>query len=211
MISYFTFILVMVIFLILALILLRVQRMAAEQAIKKYEEDIKFLREQFNAMEEKATIDELTGIHNRRYIIKRLKEEMERAVRYQHPLQILFLDVNNFKAANDTYGHNLGDEILKKIAKILRSYDICGRYGGDEFVVILPETEKSRAYVVAGRIMADVEKLAKQLVPKINMGISAGISSYPGDKKDDISVENLLKEADEAMYKQKRAAQKARA
>lgn len=201
MVSYFTFIATLIILAILVIILLLLQR----GIIKNREEKIIKLSEKLIDTLRLATTDDLTGIYNRRHIIERLKEETERAIRYCHTIHILFIDVNNFKVANDKYGHDLGDKILKKIAKILRKYDICGRYGGDEFVVILPETEKSQAYIVAERISADVEKMAKELINEINIGVSIGISSYTGNKNSDITVENLLKKADEAMYKLKRA------
>lgn len=156
-----------------------------------------------------AITDGLTGLYNRRYFEQVLPQEMERAARYEQSFGLLMIDVDNFKNFNDTYGHPMGDRILATIAtaieKSLRSVDFAFRYGGEELVVLLPETDQDNACRVAERIrkrvVRDTNKRMRGLL-KEPITVSVGVSCYPfdGDKTD-----TLVSKADEFLYLAKSA------
>lgn len=158
---------------------------------------------------EMAVRDSLTGLLNRRRLHERLKEEISRSARYHHPLSLLMIDVDHFKRYNDTYGHQQGDELLRILAATLlqnvRQSDIVGRYGGEEFAVVLPETDKESAYILARRLC---EVVADTPFPGYPGGlpeqctISIGVASYPDDA---LSLSELVAAADEALYRAKRS------
>ena len=146
--------------------------------------------------------DALTGVHNRRYLDERLKAEFERVERYGKPLSVLLFDVDHFKKFNDTYGHDQGDRVLQAIGKAmyaaLRKYDIPCRYGGEEFVAILPETGAEGAISVGERLRTEIEAM---VVDGLKVTISVGAATFP-----DLAVttpEALLEAADAALYKSK--------
>jgi diguanylate cyclase (GGDEF)-like protein len=151
-----------------------------------------------------AQTDVLTGINNRRNLFKCAEREFNVALRYQRPLSVIMFDIDHFKAVNDTFGHAVGDQILKQVADIasveLRNADVIGRYGGEEFVVVLPMTNVQQACLVAERIRVGVEALR---VPTekgdAKVTLSIGIVEMTGDEQSD-SIENLTRRADEAMY-----------
>jgi diguanylate cyclase (GGDEF)-like protein len=147
-----------------------------------------------------AIIDQLTDLYIRRYFQIALTREMERASRYKKPLSILLIDIDNFKDINDKFGHPRGDDILKAVAYILkyesRPYDICARYGGDEFAIILPETSKTTAMFVAERMRKKVEKKFQKR--KTVVTLSIGVSAYTGHVKKD--SKKLITSADKALY-----------
>ncbi|MEF9425766.1 MAG: sensor domain-containing diguanylate cyclase, partial [Candidatus Mariimomonas ferrooxydans] len=147
--------------------------------------------------------DPLTGALNRRYLDNRLYEEIARYGRYKNPFSLLMVDIDGFKEYNDTFGHIAGDNTLKTITTTiissLRDIDILTRFGGDEFVVILPQTPKTNAINIANRTKDSVEKdfiSPKQKLPS-HITISIGLSSYPDDAS---SATELLAKADEALY-----------
>jgi two-component system cell cycle response regulator len=149
-----------------------------------------------------ARLDGLTGIFNRRALLEILTGELARCSRYDLRLSVLMVDLDNFKKVNDVYGHMAGDAILKKITACIqahvRNVDVVGRYGGDEIVIILPETGPAEAYAVGERICAAVRNLmAGEVLP---VTTSIGIAGYPqhGD-----NAEGLLAAADQAMYQAK--------
>ncbi len=148
-----------------------------------------------------ADIDSLTGFYNRRKIEEILRNEMERARRYGDPLSVIFVDIDNFKQINDTYGHRKGDEVLMKVADLirreLRKTDFVGRFGGEEFVIILPETEPERAVRVAERIR---ERIEREDFGVGEVTISAGVTGLKGE--DDYG--SLFVRMDRAMYLAKR-------
>ncbi len=157
-----------------------------------------------------AVTDGLTGLFNRRHVQTALVDERQRAYRYGHALSIVLLDVDGFKGYNDTYGHPQGDVLLKKLAAVLREtvreVDIVGRYGGEEFIVLLPETSKDEACRTAERLRAAVAAAVfpgfaddpEMTVPKT---ISLGVATYPADASD---VQTLVAQADQALYRAKR-------
>ena len=153
--------------------------------------------------EQRARIDELTGLFNRRHFEERLKEEIARHSRYGNVFSLLMLDLDNLKTYNDIYGHPAGDEILKQIGAIIRSSirnaDQAFRYGGDEFTVILPQTISEDAYVVAERVR---EQIASEMKAKeVAITCSIGLASYPSDG---VMSGELVTATDTALYYAKR-------
>lgn len=158
-----------------------------------------------------ATLDALTGFNNRRQLEERIKQEVSSAKRQKRNLCAIMTDVDFFKSANDTYGHAVGDLVLKTIARVikmqLRDYDIAGRYGGEEFSIILPYTNLSEAQMVAERLRKAVEKTKIDIskvnsdVTEKNIGvtISLGVAEYSTDDDEN----TLLQKADKALYKAK--------
>jgi diguanylate cyclase (GGDEF)-like protein len=155
-----------------------------------------------------SVTDRLTELYNYGYFQRRLSEEIHRAQRRQEPLTLLMIDIDYFKEYNDVFGHPKGDLVLKRIAAILRKntrdIDTLVRYGGEEFAVILPATDKSQALIVAERIrrtVAATEFDGNREIPKVNKTISIGLASYPVDAK---TPQGLVEEADRALYAAKR-------
>jgi len=158
---------------------------------------------------EMALTDELTGLANRRQISDRFRMEWVRAARYQRPISVVLIDVDHFKAVNDSYGHDAGDAVLRgvsrKAASALRASDLLGRWGGEEFLALLPETEAAGARGVAERVLAEVAALREHHSNRVlSVTVSAGVATWtpPGDGSD---AEALLKRADEALYRAKAA------
>ena len=160
------------------------------------------------AMHTLAATDGLTGLWNHRKMHELLREEMRRSSRYHRALSVLMLDVDSFKTFNDTYGHPQGDQLLRNISAILRAgvrtVDFVGRYGGEEFLVLLPETTKDAACRMAERIRSDVEAGAVIMIDgkPIRRTVSVGVASYPEDA---LSPAEIVQRADEALYRAKRA------
>ena len=150
-----------------------------------------------------AAIDPLTGLYNRRFGMARLHEEFSRAVRQKMPLGVLMFDIGHFKKVNDTYGHLIGDRILTQVSTLCRSLlregDIVMRYGGEEFLAILPAASKEDITEIGERIRRIVEETPFDVgEQQIRITISIGGSAYPGLQ---IETEgDLVKCADEAMY-----------
>ncbi|HOL21635.1 MAG TPA: GGDEF domain-containing protein [bacterium] len=152
-----------------------------------------------------ATTDELTGLWNRRHFIHQGNHEFERALRYDTPFSLILLDIDRFKNINDTYGHLAGDTVMKKITRTilnnLRELDICARIGGDEFGIILPNTDISGALTLAERLRTAIsEKPIRYETVRINTTVSIGITEY---NKEFTAFEDMLKIADRALYEAK--------
>jgi diguanylate cyclase (GGDEF)-like protein len=153
-----------------------------------------------------ATIDPLTEIANRRGFIERFEIERARAARSRRPLSLLMFDVDHFKNVNDTYGHDGGDAVLRAMAdcfrQAMRASDVAGRLGGEEFVILLPETDLSGAQLLAERLRAAIERLALSFGKHlIGVTVSIGVVSVQHDEG---AVERALHEADALMYRAKR-------
>lgn len=156
-----------------------------------------------------AITDALTKLHNRRYFEKVLPQELERARRYNLSFSILLIDADNFKKVNDAYGHLMGDRILTTIGEAisgsLRSFDFAFRYGGEEFVVILPETTVTNARKAAERIrqrvIAETQKVLQSETDN-PVTVSIGIACYP---RDAVEGKALVALADNLLYQAKGA------
>lgn len=150
-----------------------------------------------------ATLDELTGVYNRREFKNQLNNELERSSRYGHEFSLLLLDIDFFKKLNDTYGHQAGDEALRSISALLkrevRALDRVSRYGGEEFIVILPETSSVTAYVVAERIRQLISTYALPIDENqtVDVTVSGGLATFP---EDGVEAKSLIYCADQALY-----------
>ncbi|MBN1962135.1 MAG: diguanylate cyclase [Deltaproteobacteria bacterium] len=172
---------------------------------------IKSLQDKINAkrrdLEALSATDDLTGLLNHRALQHRLRDEFSRAQRYNEPLALLMIDIDQFKEVNDRYGHLFGDRVLSDVANILREsvreVDVCARYGGDEFMVFLPQTHFSGSLTVADRIWRTVStKDFQDGKCNTHCTVSVGISFYPN--KNVNTVEQLADLADQALYQAKR-------
>jgi diguanylate cyclase (GGDEF)-like protein len=151
-----------------------------------------------------ATTDGLTGLFNRRFLDNSLRAEYDRAKRYGTQLSVMMFDVDHFKRFNDEHGHDMGDLVLKVLGQALkdalRTHDLPCRYGGEEFVAILPNTNKPGAYCVAERFRKDVEELE---IEGLHVTVSIGIATFPDLPME--SAEQLIETADKALYASKHA------
>jgi diguanylate cyclase (GGDEF)-like protein len=156
--------------------------------------------------EEMAIIDGLTGVYNRAYFDELLKREEDRARRYPQKFSLLMIDLDDFKKYNDSYGHPCGDKILKHIGQIfmqrIRTTDFVARYGGDEFVIISPHTDKTNASVLASRLLSVA---ARELIriedqTQLSITISIGLATFVDDAT---TSTGLIESADKALYQAK--------
>ncbi len=159
----------------------------------------------YNRVEEMAITDSLTGVHTRRHLMERFKEEIRRSMKHKSPLSVLILDIDNFKDRNDRFGHLVGDVILRDIGRLLKSnlreIDIIGRYGGEEFVMVLSNTPKKGARGVAERIRQTIGVSRFKAYDEIvDVTASLGISGFP---EDGVDAEGLIDCADRALYRAK--------
>ena len=158
---------------------------------------------------EVSSRDTLTGLYNRWYVIEKLDTEINRSLRHGSPMSLLMLDLDHFKRINDTYGHGIGDEVLKSVGKTLRDscrvYDVPGRYGGEEFCVVLPETRTGNTAVVAERIRTRLEATEMQfgdVAVRVTTSIGiAGVDCVP--EEGTLSPAALIERADRALYSAK--------
>ncbi len=166
---------------------------------------------QLYTLQQESLTDPLMGIFNRRYLERRLKEEGLRSQRYEQPLSILLLDVDNFKSINDTYGHQHGDFVLEKFGQLIldsvRESDMVARYGGDEVLVILPNTHDSEAFHFAERLRLIVEGFEIELSDKssnrkrlINITVSIGVAGF---NQSVLDCHSLVENVDRALYRAK--------
>jgi diguanylate cyclase (GGDEF)-like protein len=158
-------------------------------------------------VQQQAITDPLTGLYNHRHLYERLEQEMARAKRSRRPVAVLMLDIDNLKLINDTYGHQVGDEALKLLASVLqsscRTEDIAGRYGGDEFMIILPEADTAEAECIGERIQTNLA--ARYLEGEgedvyVPVRLSMGVACYPSDAT---VMHELVDVADSALYRSK--------
>jgi diguanylate cyclase (GGDEF)-like protein/PAS domain S-box-containing protein len=153
-----------------------------------------------------ASTDSLTGVPNRRSFDAAARREVERARRYAKPFTVIAVDIDHFKRVNDTYGHDIGDVVLRSMTKTclekLRITDVLARLGGEEFAVLLPETTLDAAIVLAERLRVGIAKTPIETVKgKLNITISLGVAQFVLNEP---TIDLTLKRADEALYKAKR-------
>lgn len=163
----------------------------------------------YEKIENMAITDGLTCIYNHRYFYARLEEEFQRAKRYHHPFSLLLLDVDHFKKFNDTYGHQAGDKVLQRVAKVLtretRRSDVVARYGGEEFAVLLPNTELANAVRLANRIRLAIKGEPVEIGsnrPLVSVTVSIGVAQAPVHGHE---PGELIEAADRALYHAKGA------
>jgi two-component system cell cycle response regulator len=171
---------------------------------KRYQER---LRNMVSSAVELAISDPLTGLYNRRYLDAHLRSTVARAEATSKPVCVLVFDIDHFKEVNDTYGHDAGDDVLREFAERLRrgvrNIDLVSRYGGEEFLLVMPETDAEFAGAVAERLRSDVEKVAFQTRSgTFPVTVSIGIAEWQGASD---TAEALIKRADTALYSAKRS------
>ncbi|MBI5561066.1 MAG: diguanylate cyclase [Deltaproteobacteria bacterium] len=146
--------------------------------------------------------DGLTGLYNQRYLMEQLKKEIQRAQRHKHPLSIIMFDIDHFKEYNDAFGHLEGNKVLKAVAKLLnqntRVTDTVGRFGGEEFCIIMPQIRKDGGKAFGLRVISEMEKYP---MPNRTVTLSGGIACFPADGKTHLA---LLRKADARLYKAKK-------
>ncbi len=180
-------------------------RVATQIKRKRYSE---YLRMQLEQSVELSIIDGLTGLHNRRYMEGHLKTLVTESLQNGRALSILIADIDHFKKVNDTYGHDGGDAVLREFSarfrRNTRGIDLACRLGGEEFVIIMPDTELARAYQVAERMRACIEAEPFQVNPQTAIRVTASVGLATLERVDD-TPETLYKRADNALYAAKRS------
>lgn len=186
---------------------LNAQRQANRELEIKVHDRTEELREANNILQEMSSTDVLTGLKNRRFFDEHSNQEYVRCFRYQHPISLIFIDIDHFKKFNDTYGHLIGDEALRTVAALLakaqmRDSDIVARYGGEEFCILLPETDLDGALAAAERVCASIASEpfmvnGKRIPLTASLGVFSHIPTSPED------VTQLVQSADQALYNAK--------
>ena len=164
------------------------------------------LENAYQLIRSQAVTDDLTGIPNRRSFLDRTRTEFNRSRRNKYPLSVIMIDIDHFKSYNDTYGHERGDECLKKVALAIqktlkRPSDFCARYGGEEFITVLPDTTQEGALFIAEEIRAAVRNLGmehEKSSPAGGVSISLGVATAENNLS--ISYEDLIRQSDKALY-----------
>lgn len=164
------------------------------------------MRDMNEALKESSTTDPLTGIGNRRMLVERLKSEMARAERVNRPLTVAIADIDRFKKVNDTYGHEAGDKVLIEVSRVIescmREYDCCGRWGGEEFLIIMPEIAATEGILIVERLRGAISGLNVPIADRsVQLTASFGIAEYRAGE----SASDIINRADAALYKAKQA------
>lgn len=165
------------------------------------------LRGRIEELNELVSVDELTGLYNLRYFRNLLQSEMQRCKRSGIPLSLVIVDIDHFKQVNDTHGHESGNIALQEVARLLRegvrSSDIVCRYGGEEFVMVLPETQLPVAIEVAERIRSSIEASVIKLVDGNELDLTASMGANVFNHTDTVSIEDFVDSADRYLYEAK--------
>lgn len=175
-----------------------------EEKVKQRTQELEASNEELKLL---ASVDPLTLLYNRRYFTTSSEQILQISKRNKTPLSMIMLDIDDFKHINDAYGHQSGDEVIVFVASVLmemtRKSDIICRFGGEEFVVLLPETNLEGAFAIGEKIRTSIERqeLDLQIKQKVFITISVGVAEF--DKKADKSLEDIIKKADSAMYEAK--------
>jgi len=184
-----------------------VARLNTGKRVLRLEKSLKDANEEIRIL---SITDPLTESYNRGYLTKRLPQEIKRAKRYSRALSIIICDIDHFKKVNDTYGHLVGDDVLKDFARCIRhtirhDVDWMARYGGEEFLIVLPETEFSGATAMAERLRRKLSQRVTEIQgKKIAITASFGVAGFSPDIPDEmISPEALIKKADKCLYQAK--------
>lgn len=165
------------------------------------------LVQQNRTLAEMATRDLLTGLYTRWFVKDKINQELQRSQRHEFPMSVLMIDVDHFKDVNDSYGHLIGDEVLRDMGRIiresLRAYDIPGRYGGEEFCLMLPSTEVDNTMVVAERIRERIQdNTIRSTASPFHVTASIGVAGVAGEHGIQ-DAEDLIELADKALYRAK--------
>ena len=163
-----------------------------------------------NEIQRLANEDVLTGCFNRRHFMEVATQEIQRSRRYKHSLSFLMLDIDHFKGFNDRYGHQVGDQLLCHLVSLcqdqLRTADTLGRYGGEEFVALMPETDRDGAWDVSERLRAEIEKMKiNTLEGKLSITVSMGLTSLESGFDETQTLDTLIRSADKALFAAKDA------
>jgi diguanylate cyclase (GGDEF)-like protein len=169
---------------------------------KRFKELMSMMDESVSLLYEAATHDEKTGLYNNKFLENMLDMEIEKAKRAQENLSLFMIDIDFFKKINDKYGHMKADELLERLAKVLmkqiRKSDIAARFGGEEFLVLLPETDLNKAKKLTARLKTAIK--SDSMLKKYNLTVSGGITQYKkGDTK-----KRLKERVDKALYQAKK-------
>jgi diguanylate cyclase (GGDEF)-like protein len=180
---------------------LRAKSLQDELRLKNHQ-----LEDMLTRVETLAIMDSLTGLFNRRRFETLLSNEFKKSQRYQHPLSCMIIDIDHFKAVNDTYGHQAGDLALREVAQVIqasiREVDTPARWGGEEFVVLSPNTPKENALRAADRILSTMAAHTFSGIGGQSLSVSIGLAGIPDPLID--TMEKLIHAADTAMYEAKR-------
>src|SRR5581483_429570 len=179
---------------------------SSEDRISHLERENLDLLMQHRVLEEISARDSLTGLYNRWFVMEKIESELNRALRHGAPMSVLMLDLDHFKRVNDSFGHSAGDEVLKSVGQVLREscrvYDVPGRYGGEEFCIVLPETRLNNTTGVAERIRSRLAQTQLAVAGQsISVTASIGVAGMDSVTREGvITAAALLERADRALY-----------
>jgi len=184
-----------------------IARLKTATRVLELEKSLKDANEEITIL---AITDTLTGCYNRTFMDEYLPKEIKRAIRYNHPISLIMVDIDHFKQVNDTYGHQAGDEILKELVKSINKSTRCdvdwvARYGGEEFLVVFPETDFERAEFLAERLRRDISQNTVRIKEKeIRITASFGVTGFTSsDTLKEVSYEAMISLADKSLYQAK--------